>query len=227
MAFQMTSMGAPMSMPAVRPMAQPPINFNISFVGGAGNPAQPSLMGQSSTMATPTSMDLPINFNITMAGAAGTSGMMTTTVEQVPLPSSSPSGIVEKFDRNQDGSLDLDEIVLGGGYLSMNPNRTAREEFEGNLLNTLINGGAAGTGLRPDANQDGLITQAEIDQLAAADGDGMTLGTNDFSAAFNEQGVYQPASVSAQGQQGFTQLMQGMLQLMTMMLGFMTQLFQR
>ncbi len=244
MAFQMTNLGAP--------MAQPPINFNISLAGNAGNPTQQPVMGQPSSMLPDFGMTQPINFNIALAGNTGGQARQT-----IAAPSSGPavappeqqfSSIVQQYDRNQDGALSNEEILLGANELairkqeltdiSMMPGSESlhigeqlnRINYTGSIFNTFLNGGANGTGLLPDANQDGLITQAEIDQLAAADGDATTLNSADFSTAFNDQGVYQPGGAqppATGGQQGFIQLMQSMMQLMTTMLGFMSNLFQR
>lgn len=146
--------------------------FSTSLKSGNNEPATGNAgdTGEKS----PFNVDEPI---VTNAG--------TQSSDLVDLKGAQRSLIMA--DDNRDGVVDQRELANASYQLLSNEDATPEEQGLGQLFGTMVMGGKSGKGLFPDIDQNGGITETDLNMLARGDDDAETISAKDFKAAFGDE----------------------------------------
>lgn len=133
-------------------------------------------------------------FNITNAGSTGEAD---TSGNLVDLSSANRALLLA--DHNLDGIVDQQELAMASYQLLSNENATAEDGVLGQMLATMVQGGADGTGLFPDLNGDGGLSANELALLAKGDDDASTISSEDFQFAYGNKAQSGGNTISLDG----------------------------
>lgn len=133
-------------------------------------------------------------FSITNTGATGETDTAGSLVDL-----SSANRVLLLADHNLDGLVDQQELAMASYQLLSNESATAEDKVLGQMLATMVQGGADGTGLFPDLNGDGGLSSNELSLLAKGDDDASTISSADFQFAYGNKAQAGGNTISLDG----------------------------